>query len=52
MTSELEAKIYVTVEVNYLKQESNPMANSYAYAYTVTINNLSLIHISLSRRAI
>ena len=41
MISELEAKINVTVEVHYLKQESNPMANSYAYAYTVTINNNS-----------
>ena len=39
MTSELEAKVNVTVEVNYLKRESNPIANSYAYAYTVTINN-------------
>ena len=29
------------MEVHYLKQESNPMANSYAYAYTVTINNNS-----------
>ena len=41
MTSELEAKVNVTVEVNYLKRESNPIANSYAYAYTVTINNNS-----------
>ena len=41
MTSEVETKINVTVEVQYLKQESNPMANSYAYAYTVTINNNS-----------
>ena len=39
MTSELEAKVKVTVEVNYLKRDSNPIANSYAYAYTVTINN-------------
>ena len=39
MTSELEAKVNVIVEVNYLKRESNPIANSYAYAYTVTINN-------------
>ena len=41
MTSELEAKVNVTVEVNYLKGESNPIANSYAYAYTVTISNNS-----------
>ena len=41
MTSELGAKVNVTVEVNYLKRESNPIANSYAYAYTVTINNNS-----------
>ena len=41
MTSELEAKVNITVEVNYLKRESNPIANSYAYAYTVTINNNS-----------
>ena len=41
MTSELEAKVNVTVKVNYLKRESNPIANSYAYAYTVTINNNS-----------
>ena len=41
MTSELESKINVTVEVHYLKQESNSMANSYAYAYTVTISNNS-----------
>ena len=34
MTSELEAKINVTVEVHYLKQESNPMANSYCLLYT------------------
>ena len=41
MISELNAKINVTVEVHYLKQESNPIANSYAYAYQVTINNNS-----------
>ena len=41
MMGELEPKVNVTVEVNYLKRESNPIANSYAYAYTVTINNNS-----------
>ena len=41
MTNELEANVNVTVEVNYLKQESSPTANSYVYAYTVTINNTS-----------
>ena len=41
MTSELEKKVKVIVQVNYLKRESDPLANSYVYAYTVTINNSS-----------